>query len=100
MKLLSFATPGGPRAGAKVDEGVVDLAAILAKRRPVTPVDSVLGIIESGVDIDAIAGPAIDELRARGELAAHLVADPQYLPPILRPSKILALALNYPTHLQ
>jgi 2,4-didehydro-3-deoxy-L-rhamnonate hydrolase len=100
MKLLTFATPAGPHVGAKIDEGVVDLTAILEARGLGTPADSLLRIIESGVDIDTLAAPAIDELRAQGKLAAHLVSDPQYLPPILRPSKILALALNYPTHIQ
>jgi hypothetical protein len=34
-------------------------------------------------------------LRRDGRRKGLVVADPKYLPPILRPSKILALALNF-----
>ncbi len=99
MKLLTFAGNGGPRVGAAIREGVVDLTSILGALRPEVRGESTLALIESGIDVDTIAGGAIEELRAAGKLAAHIVADPRYLPPILRPSKILALALNYPSHI-
>jgi 2-keto-4-pentenoate hydratase/2-oxohepta-3-ene-1,7-dioic acid hydratase in catechol pathway len=47
-----------------------------------------------------MAGDCIDQLRAERRLKTYLVEDPTYLPPILNPPKILALALNYPSHIQ
>jgi 2-keto-4-pentenoate hydratase/2-oxohepta-3-ene-1,7-dioic acid hydratase in catechol pathway len=100
MKLLSFATPGGPHVGAALDIGIVDLTRLLADAgHRETDFASMLAIIEAGVDIDAIGGDAIDKARASGKLGDYLVANPKYLPPIARPPKILALALNYQEHI-
>lgn len=100
MKLLSFATDKGPRVGVVLDEGIVDLAGILQETpQPRADVSSMLAIIESGVDIDTLATGAIDAARAAGRLTDHVVADPRILPPIARPPKILALALNYQEHI-
>ena len=56
---------------------------------------SLLEIIRAGIDIDQAATHSIETLRRDGRLKGLVVADPKYLPPILRPSKILALALNF-----
>jgi 2-keto-4-pentenoate hydratase/2-oxohepta-3-ene-1,7-dioic acid hydratase in catechol pathway len=101
MKLLSFQSGGTVHVGAAVQEGIVDLTRALATTHPqVRGADSMLSIIESGMDIDAIAGESLDRLRNDRQLGSYLVADPRWLPPIARPPKILALALNYRTHIE
>jgi 2,4-didehydro-3-deoxy-L-rhamnonate hydrolase len=100
MKLLSFEAAGGVHVGAAIDEGIVDLTAVLrAANAPVKEPDSLLAIIQSGVDIDTIGNKAIADIRSKGELKNHIVAQPKWLPPIPKPPKILALALNYQEHI-
>jgi 2-keto-4-pentenoate hydratase/2-oxohepta-3-ene-1,7-dioic acid hydratase in catechol pathway len=60
---------------------------------------SLLAIIQSGMDIDTFGEESLAQLRANGTLGDYLVADPRWLPPILRPPKILSLALNYQEHI-
>ena len=100
MKLLSFETSAGPHVGAAVSEGIVDLTLALRATDPaIRNADSLLAIIQSGMDIDAAAEKSLAQLRKSGELGKYLVANPKFLPPILRPPKILALALNYQEHI-
>jgi 2-keto-4-pentenoate hydratase/2-oxohepta-3-ene-1,7-dioic acid hydratase in catechol pathway len=100
MKLLSFAHEGGARVGAVVPEGIVDLTAALRATNPdLTQAESLLAIIQSGVDIDRIGEASLSALRGSGKLADHLVREPKFLPPVLQPPKILALALNYQEHI-
>ena len=101
MKLLTFESKGKERVGAQIAEGVVDLTGALATTHPeVRSAGSLLEIIRSAIDIDKIGQASIDALRSSGKLKDHLVAHPVYLPPIMRPSKILALALNYREHIE
>src|SRR5262249_16504228 len=100
MKLLSFAHNGGAHVGAVVPEGIVDLTAALNAANPdLRAAGSLLGIIQSGVDIDRVGEASIASLRGSGRLAGYLVRDPKFLPPVLQPPKILALALNYQEHI-
>jgi 2-keto-4-pentenoate hydratase/2-oxohepta-3-ene-1,7-dioic acid hydratase in catechol pathway len=100
MKLLTFAVPNGAHVGCVAREGVVDLTRALAVTHPaVAERDSVLAIIRAGIDIDGVAAECVDQLRTEGRLATYLVEAPEYLPPILSPPKILALALNYQAHI-
>jgi 2,4-didehydro-3-deoxy-L-rhamnonate hydrolase len=101
MKLLSYEGKGGARAGVRASEGIVDLAAALAITNPdLRETGSLLAIIRSGIDIDTIGQASLDKLRQSGRLKDLLVAQPVFLPPILRPSKILALALNFREHIE
>jgi len=101
MKLLSFASDGTVHVGAAVPEGIADLTRALAATHPkIRGADSMLSIIESGLDIDTIGGQSLDRLRADRKLGDYLVTNPEWLPPIARPPKILALALNYRTHIE
>ena len=100
MKLLSFKTDQGIHVGAATAEGIVDLTRALATTHPaVREAGSLLAIIEAGIDIDAIGEACLAALRKDGTLAQYLVAKPQWLPPLPRPPKILALALNYQAHI-
>lgn len=100
MKLLTFRTDAGAHVGAAVAEGVVDLTTGLRATHPnVECAHSLLAIIESGIDIDMVGNACLDALRRSNTLTQHLVARPQWLPPIPRPPKILALALNYREHI-
>jgi hypothetical protein len=66
MKLLTYEKNGGQGVGAAVDEGVINLTAALAETHPdVTDADSVLHIIQSGMDIDTVFAACLDQLRWR-----------------------------------
>jgi 2,4-diketo-3-deoxy-L-fuconate hydrolase len=100
MKLLSFRADGSVHVGAATREGVVDLTRALAVTHPeIGMAHSMLTIIESGIDIDTIGDACLAKLHNDGTLAKYLVATPHWLPPIPRPPKILALALNYQAHI-
>jgi 2-keto-4-pentenoate hydratase/2-oxohepta-3-ene-1,7-dioic acid hydratase in catechol pathway len=100
MKLLTFAINGGAHVGAVVPEGIVDLTAALNATNPeLHAAGSLLSIIQSGIDIDDIGDASLGQLRSAGTLARYLVRDPKFLPPVLQPPKILALALNYQEHI-
>ena len=101
MKLLTFEGKGGARLGASTADGIVDLTGALAVTHPdVKAAASLLDIIRSRIDIDAIGEQSLERLKKDGALAAHIVQNPIFLPPILRPSKILALALNFREHIE
>src|SRR5271168_4351393 len=100
MKLLSFERNGTAYVGAHVAEGVIDLGAALRTTHPnIQTAQSVLQIIQSGLDIDRFAEESIGELRNSGRLARFIVETPKFLPPVMQPPKILALALNYQEHI-
>jgi len=100
MKLLSFQTEGAARVGAAISEGIVDLTRALAVTHPdIRNANSLLALIESGADLDAYGDACLDTLRQSRQLDRFLVANPKFLPPIPRPPKILALALNYQAHI-
>jgi 2,4-didehydro-3-deoxy-L-rhamnonate hydrolase len=100
MKLLSFETNGAARVGVVLPDGIADLTRALRATHPdLKGADSLLAIIQSGVDIDSVGGESVARLRADGRLRDYIVANPKFLPPILRPPKILALALNYREHI-
>jgi 2-keto-4-pentenoate hydratase/2-oxohepta-3-ene-1,7-dioic acid hydratase in catechol pathway len=100
MKLMTFEKDGKQGVGAGVDEGVIDLTKALATTHSeLTDTDSVLHIIQSGLDVDAAGEESIAKLRADGKLASYVVSDFRWMPPVVRPPKILALALNFQAHI-
>ena len=100
MKLLSFAKNGGAVVGAQIAEGVVDLTAALRTTHPnLEHVDSLLHIIQAGLDIDRFGEESLGELRSSKRLARFIVEKPKFLPPVTQPPKFLALALNYQEHI-
>jgi 2-keto-4-pentenoate hydratase/2-oxohepta-3-ene-1,7-dioic acid hydratase in catechol pathway len=100
MKILTFEKNESARVGAAVAEGVVDLTACLRTTHPnIATAQSVLQIIQSGLDIDRYAEESLTELRNTQRLARFVVEQPKYLPPVTQPPKILALALNFQEHI-
>ncbi len=100
MKLLTLEKDGGQSVGASISEGIVDLTRALAATHPhVREAGSVLSVIQSGIAIDALGEESIGRLRRSGDLGRYLVTNFKWLPPILRPPKILALALNFQEHI-
>ena len=101
MKLMSFELGGAAHVGVALADGIVDLTRALAATNPeIKGADSMLAIIQSGIDIDRVGGASIERLRSEVKLHGYIVGDPKWLPPILRPPKILALALNYREHIE
>jgi 2,4-diketo-3-deoxy-L-fuconate hydrolase len=101
MKLLSFQSGTEVHVGAALADGIVDLTRPLHTTHPdIRFADSLLAIIQAGIDIDSVGGESIGQLRSAGMLAGYLAANPKWLPPIMRPPKILALALNYREHIE
>ena len=100
MKLLTFEKNGKQSVGASIPEGIVNLTRALEATHPhVREAGSVLSIIQSGMDIDALGEESIGRLRRSGDLGRYLVTEFKWLPPIMRPPKILALALNFQEHI-
>ncbi|MGH8013689.1 MAG: fumarylacetoacetate hydrolase family protein, partial [Candidatus Binataceae bacterium] len=101
MKLLSFETDGRARVGVSLPEGMLDLTGALSITHPqLDRTDSLLAMIQSHIDIDAFGEESVQRLRREQRLRDHLVGNFKWLPPIPRPPKILALALNYREHIE
>jgi 2-keto-4-pentenoate hydratase/2-oxohepta-3-ene-1,7-dioic acid hydratase in catechol pathway len=88
MKLVRFAQ-NGPRIGAVVGDGIVDLVAAGSRWATIREI--------------AAGGPAaLSEIRALADAAspALRLADAQMLAPIERPGKYLGIGMNYAKHLE
>lgn len=92
MKLVTFRTDQEPRLGAVADGQVVDLAAVSEGKLPADML-SFLQMEEEGLEI---ARATAEEAVADG-LTLPLDSV-QILAPILNPSKIIAIGLNYMDH--
>src|SRR5262249_9944796 len=69
MKLLSFQTDGAARVGAALSDGIVDLTRALRATHPdLKCADSLLAIIQSGIDIDSIGDESVARLKKDGKL--------------------------------
>ncbi len=87
MRLVTYrGEDGGARAGVQTAAGVVDAAHLLGD-----PEVTVRGLIAAG---------RLDELRERAGEAdgADAVTEPELLPPISDPDKIVCIGLNYRSH--
>lgn len=109
MKLLSVHIGGDDRGGILLGEEVLDftacrelpeVAALAGKRRPT---EDALVLFECGVPLlesvvaSVLNDPAFAQ-RLRERRALFPLAGATLLPPVLRPSKILAVGLNYAQH--
>jgi 2-keto-4-pentenoate hydratase/2-oxohepta-3-ene-1,7-dioic acid hydratase in catechol pathway len=85
MRLVTYQTDSGGRAGVLTDAGVLDAGALLGMERV-----SVRKLIEA---------ERIGELAERAEAAdAEPIDDVELLPPVPDPDKIVCIGLNYRSH--
>src|SRR5438034_928175 len=85
MRLVSYGTEGEGRAGVQTDRGVLDAGTLLGQ-----------GPIRLK---ELIAGDRLGELReALDRTDAQPIRDPEPLPPIPDPDKIVCIGLNYRSH--
>jgi len=91
VKLLTFSVEGKARPGALKDERVVDL---VAAGLPAGPHGGLIEIARGGDAMLERARKAMNDAKAK----TYALADVKVLPPILRPSKIVAVGLNYIDH--
>jgi 2-keto-4-pentenoate hydratase/2-oxohepta-3-ene-1,7-dioic acid hydratase in catechol pathway len=89
MKLATFSTGGGPRVGVVVEQSIVDLS-VAAPALPVTLVE----VLAGGEQVLTAARAAAEG--ASGRLS---LSDVRLHAPIPRPSKFLAIGLNYQAHI-
>ena len=87
MRVVTYRSERGDRAGVLSDEGVVD-AADLLEDAP----SSVRGLLGAGA-LDAVAAAL-----AEGGGEALDLADVELLPPVPNPQKIVCIGLNYADH--
>lgn len=89
MKLVTFASASGPRLGAVQDDRIVDLNAASDHSLPA----DLLTLLQRGQ-------VALQAVRRVAETARPVLplSDAHLLAPILNPSKIIAIGLNYMDH--
>ena len=101
MKLLTFQAGNETHVGVALSDRIIDLTRALCFTHPdLRCSDSLLAIIQAGIDIDRIGEESIERLSQARKLADCTVTAPKWQPPIPRPPKILALALNSRGHLE
>lgn len=111
MRFASFASPFGPRLGARTDGVVIDLnaayAAYLAARGTPQAVERAAVELPSDATRFLEEGPAALERarraldHAQGSPGPYVIARPselRMLPPVPRPPKVICLGLNYRDH--
>jgi 2-keto-4-pentenoate hydratase/2-oxohepta-3-ene-1,7-dioic acid hydratase in catechol pathway len=86
MKLVTYVAPGGPRLGAVVDGGIVDVSRHVA--------GDMIALIRQWDTLK----PRLAQ--AAGGRPDQPVASTRLRAPILRPGKILAIGLNYLDHIE
>ncbi|MEK6276418.1 MAG: fumarylacetoacetate hydrolase family protein [Actinomycetota bacterium] len=82
MRLVTYTSESGPRAGLIADGGVLDAAQALGESGPVSV-------------RELIAGGRVADLE---EAEGTPVADASLLPPVPDPEKIICIGLNYRSH--
>lgn len=91
MKLVTFSNGGKPRPGVVEGERVIDLAAA---GLPVGAHGDLLEIIRGG----AAALSKVRAVLADGKAASHALSAVRLMAPVIAPSKIVAIGLNYIDH--
>jgi len=92
MKLITFDAGQGPRLGALANDQVIDLAEVSQGDFP-ADMRAFLELGEAGIET---ARSAIEQALTNGQTT--LVEGVKILAPILNPSKIIAVGLNYMDH--
>ena len=105
MKILSFKGNKGDRIGIQTDRGIVDFSAgfqvyNLVEKEELCPMTTdILALLESGLFDVEIFAEVLSFLERHSLLDRYLTRGKVKLnPPIRKPSKIVALGLNYASH--
>lgn len=106
MRLVTYEAGGGPRLGAEIDGGILDLAVAGTETgNPNAIPGEIVAFLAAGTGALDAARKAIEWAKARG--AAALAAKPGFffvegkarrLAPVPRPGKVICLGLNYRDH--
>ncbi len=91
MKLLTFAVNGKPRPGVLDGEAIVDLAAA---GLPVGAQGDLMEIVRGG----DVALERIRQVVKAPSAVRYLASEVKFMAPLLNPSKIIAVGLNYIDH--
>jgi len=105
VKVVSFKWKSGDRIGIQIDRGIVDFSAgfqvyNMVEKEEICPmITDVLTVIEEELfEVDTFA-EALSFLERHNLLDRYLVREKVELnPPIRKPSKVIALGLNYASH--
>ncbi len=92
MKLITFKAGQGPRLGALVDDQVVDLTAVSSGNLP-ADMRRFLELGDAGMET---ARSTVEQALANGQTMA--IDAVKIMAPILNPSKVIAIGLNYMDH--
>ncbi len=105
MKIVSFRGNSGDRIGIQTDRGVVDFSAafqvynLVERGEPCTMITDILTLVQSGLCDVAIFTQVLNFLDQHNLLGQYTACEKVDLnPPIWKPSKIVALGLNYADH--
>jgi len=90
MRYVTFSKPGGTAVGARAGDAIIDLS-IAAPQLPPT--------LEAILALGGLATEAVEHALKKAARHARLLPNElTYLPPILRPGKIICVGLNYIDH--
>lgn len=105
MKIVSFKGNKGDRIGIQIDRGIVDFSAgfqvynLIEKEEFCPIVTDTLALLEGGLFDVEVFTEVLSFLERHSLLDRYLALGKVKLnPPIKRPSKIIALGLNYASH--
>ncbi len=105
MKIVSFRGNNGDRIGIQTDRGIVDFSAafqvysLIEQEEPCPMITDIMTLLESGLWDVGIFTKVLNFLDQHNLLGRYIVdGKPELNPPIWKPSKIVALGLNYADH--
>ncbi len=102
MKLVTYYQAGASRLGAVSGDVVIDLAGAQAARQGEDFPADMLTFLQAGDEARQTAGEIIEWVESNGkgveEPFVHALSELTLAPPILNPSKIICVGLNYADH--
>ncbi len=102
MKLVTYYQAGTSRLGAVMGDVVIDLAGAQAARQGEDFPADMLTFLQAGDEARQTAGEIIEWVESNRKSAeepfVHALSDLTLAPPILNPSKIICVGLNYADH--
>ena len=99
MRLCTYQGKDGPRLGAFVNGALIDLSDSYLASGATTPMPAdMISLLAAGDDGLAMAAAAIEHAQNHPDDPAIDPDAVQLLPPVLNPTKVLALGRNYAAH--